>query len=183
MKCGFCGDPVNKTASAINRAKKDNRKLYCDRKCAGLSRRINKSIDVKKEEKRLYDIEYRNKNKDLLKRKKGEYFQRTYDPVEAAKKRALTMDRHVEYCRKPEYRLKKKAYDRIYKAKQTYGHLWEHQLLILEIYDEVNKEGRAKIKYDNGCTNKTQNRKRENERLNSEKFERNTLGNTECSKR
>ena len=179
MNCSHCNKPIIKTTSEINRARKNSNKLYCNRKCAGLARRVNKSVKIKKEEKRLYDIDYRNKNKALMKIKKAEYFQRTYDPVEAAKKRSLTMDKHIEYCRKPEYKKKKKIYDRIRKAKQAYGALWMHQLLILEIYDEVNKEGRAKIKYENGCTNKTQNRKRAHEKLNSEEFERNTLGNIE----
>jgi len=85
------------------------------------------------------------------------------------------MHRHVEYCRRPEYRAKKKVYDRKYKAKLNYGPLWEHQVLIMQIFDEVNKHDRYRIKYDQGVLNKTQTRKREHEAINSEKLKRNPL--------
>ena len=64
------------------------------------------------EEKRLYDAAYRKKNLAMLKAKKRAYFKRTYDPVKAAIGRKARMARHVAYCRRPEYREWKRAYDK-----------------------------------------------------------------------
>jgi hypothetical protein len=67
---------------------------------------------ISKEAKAAYDREYRKKNRERLRVEKAAYFQRTYDPVKAAKERKKNMHRHVEYCRQPEYRVWKKGYDR-----------------------------------------------------------------------
>jgi len=177
--CAFCGNTVDKASSAVNRANKNNVNMYCNRKCSGNAHKAHKSTDKKKEEKRIYDAEYRKNNKEKLKKDKVAWFKNNYDPILAAEKRALTMDRHVEYCRQPEYKKKKKAYDRIYQAKKYYGEFYEHHLLILQIFDVIKSHSTMyQIKYDQGCLNKTQNRKREHERFNSEKLERCALGNT-----
>lgn len=175
IKCDHCLKSFYRENAHINRSNKLGLKLFCSRECFGLNRRVEKSIEQKKEEKRIYDEEYRRKNKDKLRAKKAEYFQRTYDPEKAAVERKKNMHRHVEYCRRPEYRAKKKVYDRKYKAKLNYGPLWEHQVLIMQIFDEVNKHDRYRIKYDQGVLNKTQTRKREHEAINSEKLKRNPL--------
>lgn len=46
----------------------------------------------------------------------------------------------IKYYKKPEPKSKQRAYDRKYKAKRSYGELWEHQVLILNINDEVRKK-------------------------------------------
>ena len=67
---------------------------------------------ISKKEKAAYDREYRKKNLAWIKAKKADYFQRTYDPVKAAKERKKRMPEHVEYCRQPKYRAYKRKYDR-----------------------------------------------------------------------
>lgn len=88
--CAHCGADTAKDTSAINRANKEGRPLYCDRKCAGLARRgPEKTAAQKKEEKRLYDLNYRATN-PTLKARKAAYYQRTKDPVREAEKTQRT---------------------------------------------------------------------------------------------
>ena len=71
-------------------------------------------------EKRLYDMAYRAKNLERIKAGKRAYFQRTYDPREAAVERKKRMHLHVAYCRQPRYKAWKREYDRKYRASE-YG--------------------------------------------------------------
>lgn len=170
-KCNYCGKTVKQPVSAINRAIKNGLSIYCDRVCSGYGRRTNKSEAQKKEEKRLYDMLYRDKNKEMLKEKKAKYFQDTYDPIKAAKERKKNMKRHVEYCRNPEYKSYKKKYDRLYRAKKEYGEEWgEVMNALLFLDDEVkSRSTRHEIYYTNGVAIKKQQRRRDYERLNSSK--------------
>lgn len=177
--CANCGEISEKTNSHINRARKLNKSLYCSRVCFGLASRVNKTPAQLKEEKRLYDIQYRINNKQLLKENKSAYFHRTYDPEKAAIKRKENMHRHVEYCRTPHYKAYKKQYDRKYRAKQDYGEFWESAILSLEIHEEVeSRMSQYQIKLESQTLNKCQRRKR-NEQFNSKKLEVSTMGNPE----
>lgn len=128
------------------------------------------TFEQKKEIKRLYDIEYRKKNRELLKAKKAAWFQRDYDPVAAAVKRKKRMPLHVEYCRQPEYKKWKKKYDKEYRAKKMFGEFWQAFLIVMEINKEVlERASKYEMSYANGTLNKSQNRSREYERLISNK--------------
>lgn len=178
--CHHCGSEVEKPTGQINRARKQGNNIYCNRECAGLAKRKNLTDAEKKEKKRLYDMEYRAKNKEVIKKKKAEYFQRTYDPVEAAKYRKKRMHIHVERCRKPEYRAYKKQYDRVYRAKKDYGDLWEVQLAILSLQDEIDSRAdRYQIYSEKETLNKKQQRTRHEQRLNREESERRPMGYAE----
>ena len=65
----------------------------------------------KRKRKAAYDRKYRAKNRAHIKANHAEYFQRTYDPAEAAIERKKRAPAHAEYCRQPEYKLWKKDYD------------------------------------------------------------------------
>lgn len=97
-----------------------------------------KSLEQKRREKAIYDREYRRRNRALLKAKKHAYFKRTYDPVQAAVKRKKTMPRHVEYCRRPEYKVKKAAYDKKRRSRE-YGEFAECHRLLAELLHEINR--------------------------------------------
>lgn len=139
ITCDYCGCEVQKRLALYNRAKKDGSSLYCNIKCAGYGRRNNKTIEQKKAEKATYDKEYRERNKERIKKRHAEYFQRTYDPVKAAKERKKKMHKHVEYCRRPEYKRWKKEYDKRYRAKKKFGELWESALILQDIEAEYDK--------------------------------------------
>lgn len=163
--CPQCGIEADKSTSEVNRAKKVDAKIYCSRLCSGLGRRqyIPKEELVKR--KRLYDMEYRQKNLEKIKADKIAYFQRSYDPVKAAEQRKKTMPRHVEYCRQPEYKKYKSQYDKKFRANKFYGPFADSFLLLTEIEKEVtDRATRQEIYQANGIENKSLKRKRDYER-------------------
>lgn len=164
--CAHCGRKVERSTGHVNRARKLGLNVYCNRKCAGLGRRVFKTKAQKVEEKRLYDMEYRRKNRKMLKEKKRTYFQRTYDPVKAAKVRAARMPYHVEYCRQPAYKRWKRRYDERYRANRIFGPYAESFLLLQKIEKEIaSRMSKYEIGLANGTINKAMHRRREYERL------------------
>lgn len=162
IRCAHCGETADKPAGQVNRAKAAGLNLYCDRRCSGLGRRkppVPKS--VKRLLKKLYDQEYRKKNRESIKAKKRAYYARTYDPEKARIERKKTMARHVEYCRRPEYKRWKSAYDRRYRAKREYGPFAEVAMLTIDLNRAIKERMTThEIKWQNGTTNKTQFRRR-----------------------
>ncbi len=173
-RCAHCGKTADKPAGHVNHARARGLNLYCNRKCSGLGRRQGKTKAQRVEEKRLYDIEYRAKNREMLKAKHHAYHVRTYDPAKAAVERKKQMPRHIEYCRRPEYKRWKKGYDRKYRAKKVYGAFDEAFLLTMDITNEIKERTtRHEVKYQNGATNKTQRRRRQGQQ---EERSRNATG-------
>ena len=132
-KCSLCGKSINRPIH------KGCKNAFCNRECAGLYKRKYESDEDFKERKRLYDMEYRKKNMEIIKKKKSEYFKRTYDPKKAAIERKKKMARHVEYCRSPEYKKWKKKYDNKYRAHKYYGDFGECLNLLCELENEIRK--------------------------------------------
>ena len=185
FNCAYCGKENWRHTGLVNRARRLGLNLYCNRECAGLGRRKNYTEDEKKKAKKLYDIEYRKKNKERIKRKKAEYFQKTYNPEKAAKERAEKKEwwiRAVQAQKKiintPQYRAYKKEYDRKYRAKKLYGEYNEAYLKLRELEDLIlSKATKYEICLQNGTLNKKTERKRSHEKFNSDKLERSPLGN------
>ena len=164
--CASCGAPFMKATGEINRSIRRGAPIYCNRLCAGIARRKNKSKAQKVEEKRLYDIEYRAKNQEKLKEAKSAYHQRTYDPEKARIERQKKMPRHIEYCRRPEYREYKRAYDRKRRAQLQYGPFDECFLLLQDIDFEVgSRMTDYEVRIANNTYGKAQKRRREYEQL------------------
>ncbi len=96
----------------------------------------------------------------MLKAKKSAYFQRTYDPEKARVERQARMPRHVEYCRQPGYRKKKRKYDMKRRA-LVYGPFADCHQVLLGLERELEKRA---SKYERmaakGVLNKCQTRKR-----------------------
>jgi len=188
FNCAYCGKRASTYPGAFNRAQKIGAQLYCDKTCSALGRRKNKTEEQLKEEKRLYDMRYRRANREMLKRKKAEYFQRTYDPIKAAAERKPKMARHVEYCRKyysdPARKEEKRVYDQTRRARLECGEFWESKLLVLNIENQVEKVASAyQLRQMNGTNNKSIKRKRDYARIISQKPEVCPLGNLEWSER
>ena len=86
------------------------------------------SPEEKKEAKRLYDIEYRKKNADKIKKRNPEKYR------EQRKKR---YPKHLEYLNTPEYKAYKKEYDFKFRFIQKYGKLeYERKKVCLICEDE-----------------------------------------------
>ena len=165
--CNNCGAAAKKERGAYNRATKRGYRNFCSRKCAGEAKKIDRCPNERKERKRIYDAEYRSKNKELLKKKKAEWRRKTYDPERAAQERKSKMAAHVEYCRRPEYKKYKKKYDKEYRARKKYGEYWESFCLLMDIKEEVlKKSNRYQVDLENNKLNKKLRRRRDYERLN-----------------
>lgn len=160
IACAQCGSETDKPTGAVNRARSIDSALYCDRKCAGMARRTGKTKAQKVAEKKAYDAKYRLRDPAALKARKAAYFQRTYDPAKAAKDRKKTMARHVEYCRQPAYKVKKRQYDRQYRARE-YGGFAEAYLLAIDLNREIKQRAsNYEIRRQNETGNKRQERRR-----------------------
>ncbi|WP_151721025.1 hypothetical protein [Acinetobacter ursingii] len=163
--CSHCSCSFERERAQANRTvNKSGGLVFCTKTCAGIHRRSNKTIEQKKLDKAEYDKQYRFKNSELLKVKKADYFQRTYDPEKASIERKKNMHKHVEYCRQPKYKAYKQKYDQCYRAKKLYGEFWQCALVLnrleIEVRDRSDFTERATLK---GTLNKLQSRKRDYE--------------------
>lgn len=163
VACKQCGLIVNQCQGYINRALREGKPLYCNRTCAGLARRrkVQLTEAEKKAAKAAYDKQYRADRLAEIKAKKAAWFQRHYaeNPEHYRAIRERKMAAHVEYCRKPEYKVKKSAYDRRYRASE-YGPFAEAFLLLQEVQREVDQRMTDTMAFQLGLTNKSQHRKR-----------------------
>lgn len=172
MKCSHCGKDINKPKRCKN--------VYCNKLCSSLGRRSNKTEQQKKKEKAEYDRQYRLNNKDMLKRKKHEYFKKDYseNPEKYKEIRRKKYSKHLEYLNKPEYKAYKKEYDRVYRAKKQYGEFWESHILLVDIENLIPN---TEVKQQLNLINKSQKRKRNYESIKRKEFKRSPLGNVERS--
>jgi hypothetical protein len=166
IACPQCGGIFEAKPAYINRAAKIGAPLYCGRVCAGLARRLaNPPTD---EQRRAAKAEYDAKRRSGPKREqllaqKREYYYANHDRIRAelAAYRAAHMQRHVEYCRQPEYRAKKAVYDRRRRAELDFGDFSEAALLLADIDREIAQRAtKYEIYLANGTLNKALQRRR-----------------------
>lgn len=157
--CHQCQEEFEvKFIGAYNRSIRLGRTIYCGRTCAGIGRRKFVSKEEKARLKAEYDKIYRSKNIETIKKKKADYFQKSYDPVKARVYRKKIVARHNEYCRRPEYKKWKAQYDKKYLAKKHYGPFWEVSILCLKLEKEVD---RYEANINNQSFGKSTKRKRQ----------------------
>lgn len=162
--CPQCQKEFDRPTGEVNRARNKGAPLYCGRTCAGRGRRVGEkpSYAERKALKAEYDRAYREKNREKRKAQKAEYFRRTYDPAAAAIIRKANMPKHVEYCRRPEYKKLKSTYDRKYRAVKEFGAFAEAALILQDVEKEVlERATRYEISLINGTLNKAQKRRRQ----------------------
>lgn len=163
--CAKCGKEVMQQQGCINRALKAGSPLYCDRVCAGLARRRqNQPTEAeRKEAKRAYDARRRAEKRDELCAKKRLHYYANHERIKAEQKayRDKHMARHVEYCRRPEYKAKKQQYDIAYRARKEFGEFAEAALALRLVEEEVDMRAtRYEVYMTNGTLNKAQSRRR-----------------------
>lgn len=175
--CPQCSRAFTAEYGQVNRAKRSGSPKYCGRICSGLARRKGKTEERKRADKSAYDKARRLKLAERIKRGQAEYYQRTRDPAKEAAKRKERMPKHVEYCRRPEYRELKQKYDKVYRAKTNHGEFWESAIIALEIRRTcLELSDDTEIRRQNGTLNKHQNRRRDYDRTHSNKPEIGALG-------
>lgn len=140
--CAACGHVGEKSASAIRRAKKVGQtKLYCNRKCAGVGRRTDtRTLEEKRAAKSAYDRAYRERpgRREQERTYNAAWYQANKDREREREIRQANMPRHVEYCRRPEYRVKKVSYD-LQRRASVYGEFAEAYLILLELQREIRQ--------------------------------------------
>jgi len=170
--CPQCDGVFKAEVGIINRALSKNAPLYCGRVCSGLARRKPEKLtgEAFRIAKAEYDRLRRAKLGEVLREKKRNAYyaaiERDEDLVRQKQKayREKIMPRHIEYCRKPEYKAKKRQYDRQLRA-QAYGPFADAYLLLQDIQGEISTRAtRQEIYEQNGTVNKTLKRKREYEK-------------------
>jgi hypothetical protein len=172
--CAYCGAASMKEVGAVNRSIRSGLSLYCDRRCSGLGRRNPNppSEAERRNAKAEYDRRRRAELGDaLLAKKRAAYHAKVAADSEAvrAKQRAYrqqNMARHVEYCRRPEYRKWKAQYDRSYCARKDFGPFADAALLLRDLEREISsRASRYEIYSTNGTLNKWLNRRRDYEKI------------------
>lgn len=165
VRCAYCKQWADLAPNNVNRARRGGLNIYCNKKHAALGRRKHKPKKQRVEKKRLYDEQYRMKNRAALKAKKHAYFKATYDPVKAAKVRKKRMHLHIAYCQRPEYVTWKRDYDRKLRASE-YGEFDEAYMLLLDLDREIKQRMTDyEIRKANGTLNKKLQRERAWQRL------------------
>lgn len=96
-------------------------------------------MSLDKKAKAEYDRKYRKKNRTRIKAEKAAYFQRTYDPIKAAKERKKKMPAHLEYCRQPWYKAWKKKYDQK-RRDAKFGDFKDTHAVLLALVNEIYKQ-------------------------------------------
>lgn len=99
-----------------------------------MARRV--STTYKKRRKSDYDARRRIEKGAELRAQKRDYYQRTRNPEKERERRQAGMARHVEYCRRPEYKAAKADYDSARRA-QEYGPYADAYLLLLDLEREI----------------------------------------------
>lgn len=164
LLCPQCGKAFERAAGHVKRSRSIGAPLYCGMACAGLARRRKNppTETERKAAKKAYNAQYRLRDPDALKDRKAAYYQRTRDPVKEAVERKKHMPRHVEYCRRPDYRVKKAAYDRRLGSEQ-YGAFADAHTILMDLERELRKQATKyeRMKQKGYFTRNAQKRRRE----------------------
>lgn len=166
--CLHCGEPVKQRQHAINRALREGKPLYCDRRCAGLARR--RKVPLTEAERRAAKSEYDRKRRaekhaEICAQKRQHYAEnreRIKSEHAEYRRRPESIARHNAYCRRPEYVAVKREYDRRLRAQKGFGDDFADAFLILQDLErEIDaRASRYDIYMANGTINKAQTRKR-----------------------
>jgi len=140
VTCAHCGKTSEKPTGDVNRADRAGAPKYCDRVCAGLARRNDRTAAERKAIKADYDRARRERLADQIKAAKAAHHKRTYDPEKAKALRLATAAQiaayKVAYMADPENRRAKHEYD-IARAAGSYGEWADAWRLLLELEREI----------------------------------------------
>ena len=165
ISCARCGRFALKASGSVNRSEAKGAPLYCGRECSGAAKRKGLTDAQKRANKAAYDAQYRAKNASVLKTKKAAHYAANVDRAKEAATRKARMPKHVEYCRRPEYRRWKVEYDKKYHARKGFGDFGEAAIVLNELEAEISARATwVEIRTANGTLNKHQQRRRDYER-------------------
>jgi len=181
LVCEHCGKQFERRKAEHDyRIKKGiTSRVMCSMKCSGQARKDNRTIEQKRADKAAYDREHRKKPE--VKAKHLERAKAFWKSDAGKAKRKARLPLHLEYCRRPEYKEKKKEYDQQYRAEKMYGSEFaEAYLTLLRLDQEIGERmSNHEIRLINDTYNKKQRRRKDYERTNSYELEDGPMGNLE----
>lgn len=157
--CPYCRNESEIRTGNVNRAKKLGVPIYCNRTCAGLARRINRTPEEWKQIKAEYDKKRRAELKDILKAKQKAYNESPRGRAMQKRQREKRKELHAQYIKSDRYKEWKKEYDEKYHAKYNYGEFWEAAIALKNVEDEILPD-RKQARIQKGTYNKSTKRKR-----------------------
>ncbi len=139
--------------------------MYCGKVCAGLARRAPpKSDEQKRAEKAEYDRNRRAENEATLKAQKKAFYEANRERIlsQMTVYRKTRMPAHVEYCRRPDYKVKKRQYD-MRRNEQEFAEFAETWRLLQDLEKEIRSQASAyEVRVQQGYyTRNAQKRRRE----------------------
>jgi len=159
--CAYCGNKFEIHTGHFNRANKVGLNVYCCKKHSTLGRRSSETKEEKKAVKMWYDMLLRvsmtEDDRMLHSLQNAVYFNIDYanNPEKYKEIRRIKMPKHVEYCRQPAYKKRKKKYDEQYRAKINYGSFWEAAVVLKELENVIDaREAKKENKLFNKSTSK-----------------------------
>lgn len=165
MQCPQCQSEFFPIAGRANRAMAIGAPLYCGRACAGLARRTPKLPEAEqKAAKSEYDKKRLAAKREEINAKKRDHYYANRGKIleKQTVYRAKHMDRHVEYCRSPEYKAWKREYDKARRF-EAFGPFAGAAMVLDELEKEISTRAtRYEIYIANGrFTRSAQQRRRE----------------------
>ena len=157
--CAYCKKEAELRTGDVNRAKKLGVPIYCNRVCAGLGRRVNRTAEEWKKIKADYDRQRRIDLADELKAKQKAYNESPAGRATQKRHRDKSKDYHKAYIQSDRYRQWKKEYDEKYVAQTNYGEFWEASIILNKI-ETILLPVRREVKVQKGTYNKSKQRKR-----------------------
>lgn len=164
VKCAYCSKDKELFTSQYNRALSRGNKIYCNKKCSGLGRRDNRSIEEKKKEKAIYDKEYRirtNKSKKQLEKYHKE-LKENPEKIRAIQKKHRESQKLSGYRKKyissERYKKYKHEYDVKRQAKKSVPDEFVESLFLLRELEAALRN--SNIRDETTIRNKCQKRKK-----------------------
>lgn len=178
IRCGYCGASVDKPTGAVNRAVKGGKRLFCGFACSADAKRV----DPAEKKRRLAEYGKRRRAAmgGTIKEQKRQWYQANAKAIHERHAAQMESDpeyreRHKECQRRcqesPEWKAHKAEYDRRYRADRMYGEMADAYLILLMLDDEVERQepDRVELYRQKGTLNKSQERKRNGNREETER--------------
>lgn len=130
--CSYCGKEMIKTRAAIRRAQRRRTPLYCNIQCAGKAKIKYTTEKQRKAAVHRYYLTRKDRYPERVSAERKRW--RENNKVEIARY-------HAKLCACPEYKEKKRGYDKRYRAERIFGKRYkESYLVFLDLDAEVRRQ-------------------------------------------
>lgn len=133
IKCDYCKSDFNIKKKLLKSNKKNGYNCYCSKDCQKKGR--TKSVEEKKEKRKIYDLNYRKNNSKKIKNKKQEYYKeiKNSDSQSFKEQRIKRKIYQKEYIKTKTYKNWKNEYSKKTRCKNRFGEFWESAVIVKDI--------------------------------------------------